>query len=330
MEARQIFFPWQGEVDFETVDLPEVGAGQVLVETITSVISPGTELAWLHALPDTPGKFPMRIAYCACGRIVARGPEVDDLSEGQLVVHQSLHCSARVLDADKCIPVPEGLAPEEAATSPLVAIALQGIRKSQVTVGESAAVLGLGLIGNLAGQLAGICGALLVVGIDPDPRRCELALKCGFDAAVESGEQALKLGNPYLSTAEGYEVVIEASGAPEAVPQAFKVAAEFGRVILLGSTRGTTEAVDFYRPVHRKGITIIGAHNACRPKVDEMFPVKTMRTDLRLALALLAKDRIRIQPLISEKVPAEAAPQAYQRLWSRQEALVTIALDWTS
>ncbi|UCH62081.1 MAG: hypothetical protein JSU77_09760 [Fidelibacterota bacterium] len=86
----------------------------------------------------------------------------------------------------------------------------------------------------------------------------------------------------------------------------------------------------FYRSVHRKGITIIGAHNACRPKVDEMFPVKTIQADLRVALALLAKNRIRIQSLISDKVPAEAAPQAYQRLWSRKEALVTIALDWTS
>ncbi|UCD36744.1 MAG: zinc-binding alcohol dehydrogenase [Fidelibacterota bacterium] len=329
MQARQIFFPRKGEVEFEVVELPEVGDDQVLVEALCSVISPGTELAWLHALPNTPGEFPIRIAYCSCGRVVQKGKEVRQFTVGQMVVYQALHATAQVMDRDKVIAVPEGVLPEEAAALPLVGIALQGIRKSQVTIGESVAVLGLGLIGNLAGQLAHICGAIYLVGIDPDPWRRELALSCGFDAAVASVEEAQRGGDPQLEEAGLFEVVIEAAGVPEAVVQAFELASPFGRVILLGSIRGRTEQVDFYTTVHRKGLTVIGAHNARRPQQDEMFGVKTMRTDMRLAMSLLAGGRIKVGPMISDRVSAEEASKAYQRLWSRREKLVTIALDWS-
>lgn len=326
MQAQQIFFPKAGEVAFETIDLPELGAHQVLVEMISSVISPGTELAWLHAQPNTPKKFPMRIAYCSCSRVIRVGDDVTALKEGQIVAHQSLHASALVLEADRCLPVPEGVRPEEAAASPLIAIALQGIRKSQVTIGESVAVFGLGPIGNLAGQLARICGAIRVVGIDPDPWRCDLALECGFD---EARTELLPAGQPNRDE-EGYEVVIEASGIPAAVKNAVQAASQFGRVVLLGSTRGSVEEIDVYTLIHKKGLTIIGAHNARRPAVDNMFTVKTMQTDRSISLSLLVQGRIKVLPLISDQVPATEAPEAYQRLWARRENLATIALDWTN
>lgn len=214
MRAKQIFFPEQGRVAFETVELPGVGDNQVMVETIASVISPGTELAWLHNLPNTPGQYPMRIAYCSCGRVVKKGSAVENLSEGQRVAYEGLHATALVLDAEQCVPVPERVTSEEAACFSPIAIALQAVRKIQVNLGDSAAVLGLGLIGNICGQLARLCGALNVVGIDPVEWKQELAVACGYDCAAGSVKEALEKS----CVDEGFEVVIEASGAPIAVP----------------------------------------------------------------------------------------------------------------
>ena len=326
MQARQIFFPGQGRVAFETIELPEVGDNQVMVETISSVISPGTELAFLHGLPNTPGQFPMRIAYCSCGRVTKKGSAVEGLKKGQCVANEGLHATVLVLDAEKCTAVPDGVSPEQAACFSLVSIAMQGVRKARINLGDSVAVLGLGLVGNISGQLAKICGALNVTGIDPLEWRQKIAIDCGFDFAAGSVKEALKK----TDADEGFDVVIEASGAPIAITQAFEAAKVSGRVILAGSTRGTTEQVDFYNLVHKKGLAVIGAHNFRRPKVDDMFPVKTLKTDHRTALELLARGRIKVLPMISDRIPAEQAPSAYERLWARKEKMVTIALDWTA
>ncbi len=325
MQAKQIFFPAQGRVAFETVELPKVGDNQVMVETISSVISPGTELAWLYNLPNTPGQYPMRIAYCSCGRVVKTGSAVKNFSKGQRVAYEGLHATALVLDAGQCVPVPDGVACEDAACFSPIAIALQAVRKAQVSLGDSAAVLGLGLIGNVCGQLARLCGALNVVGIDPVEWKQELAMTCGYSCAAGSVKEALEKS----CIEEGFEVVIEASGAPIAVPQAFEAAKLFGTVVLAGSTRGVTEKVDFYTLLHKKGLTVIGAHNFRRPSVDDMFVVKTLRTDHRLALTLLGRGMIKVLPLISDTIPAKQASSAYERLWARKEKLVTVALDWT-
>ena len=325
MQARQIFFPEKGKVDFETVELPEVGAKQVMVETICSVISPGTELAFLHGLPNTPREYPMRIAYCSCGTVLKMGKKVKDLQQGQRVAYEGLHATSLVLDAEDCVPVPEGVATEDAACFSPIAIAIQGVRKAQPNLGDSVAVLGLGLIGNIAGQLARLCGALYLTGIDPVEWKQKLAIDCGYDFATGSVEEAMKKSG----TDDGFDVVIEAAGVPVAVTDAFEAAKLFGKVVLLGSTRGITENVDFYTLVHKKGLNVIGAHNFRRPKVDNMFTVKTLKTDHRLALKLLARERIKVAPMISDKIPAKDAPSAYQRLWQRKEKLVTIALDWT-
>src|SRR5690349_146213 len=66
MQTRRVVFPAKGKVELETVDLPASGPGQVALETIVSIISPGTELAWLNAAPGTPGTFPQQTGYSSC------------------------------------------------------------------------------------------------------------------------------------------------------------------------------------------------------------------------------------------------------------------------
>jgi 2-desacetyl-2-hydroxyethyl bacteriochlorophyllide A dehydrogenase len=319
MKTPVIFAPSKSEIAVDLIDLPPLQPTQVLVETEFSAISPGTELAWLHNLPNTPGKYPYYPGYSASGRVLEIGLAVDHLSAGQRVVCRSRHAARSVVEAASCLPIPEGLADEAASVYSLGSIVLQGVRKAQIQLGWDVAVIGLGPIGNLAGQIVRAAGATHVEGIDPVAWRRDLALQSGFDAVAASTE---------ATSLPEYDAVIEAAGVPQTIPPAFQLARQMGHVVLLASTRGETENVNFYRDVHRKGLTVIGAHAMNRAKADNHLHFTTLQADDVTTLKLMAAGRVNVAPLISDIVSFEDAPQAYERLAGRDEELMLIVFRW--
>jgi 2-desacetyl-2-hydroxyethyl bacteriochlorophyllide A dehydrogenase len=326
MKPRRIVAVAKSTITLDVFELPAVGPDQVLVETRYSAISPGTELAFLHKKPNTPGKYPYYPGYSASGRIVEKGQAVESTAIGQRVACPIPHASHFVVEARKCLPLPEWIDGPVAATYRLASIALQGVRKAQIQLGWEVAVLGLGPIGNLAGQLSRAAGATYVEGIDPIPWRRELALQCGFDAVTDSSERTSR--RPELDAGVGFDAVIEATGVPDAVPTAFWLAKRLGHVILLGSTRGNTQKVNFYRDVHKKGLTVIGAHDLIRPSVDDHLFYVSQRKDEETVLKLLGSGRIQTASLISDVVSPEEAAHAYDRLTKQEEELMLIAFKW--
>lgn len=334
MQARRVLYASRGQIGFDVVDLPEPGAGEVAVEMEYSMISPGTELAWLHELPGIIIKYPAPAGYTSVGRIIATGPGVENLKVGDRIAAQVNHQSHAVVAANLCHVVPAGVRPQDAAMFVISSISMGGVRKAKVHLGDSVAVLGLGIIGNLAGQLARAAGATFVAGVDPVGWRRDVAKQTGFDHCAASADELLAGPLPQhvrtrgLGGTPGFDAVIEATGVPAVVPQAFKAAARRGRVVLLGCPRGLSQNVDFYNDVHRKGIVVIGAHNAIRPTADETQFYTTASTDARVSLELLAQRRIDVAPLISDVCPVDDAPAAYARLSDRNQPLMTIALRW--
>ncbi|MEM7131502.1 MAG: zinc-binding alcohol dehydrogenase [Chloroflexota bacterium] len=323
MQAYAVIAPEKGKIDIDSQELPPVGPGQVLIESHISTISPGTELAFLHHMPNTPGNYPMGFGYSSCGTILEVGEEVEELSVGQRVVSRAPHATHVLMDAKLCFPVPDSISDVDASVYRLGSIALQGVRKAQIQLGWSVAVLGLGPIGNLAAQISRATGAAQVVGIDPVEWRRDLAMSCGLDAVTNSAEMLMDAPDY-----EGFEAVIEATGAPQVVPSSFHLAKWRGHVVLLASSRGETNNVNFYRDVHKKGLTIFGAHESTRAASEDLFYLATDRTDSLTVLKLLATKRIQTAPLVSDIVSFEEADTAYERLANREEPLMTIALRW--
>jgi 2-desacetyl-2-hydroxyethyl bacteriochlorophyllide A dehydrogenase len=329
MNTNAVVLAAKGRVEVQSKPLDEMGPNRVMVDLECSTISPGTELAFLHGLPNTGCSWPMRSGYSGVGRVVEVGAGAEQFAPGQIVAVQAYHMSRVVVDAVHCCGVPASLDMARAAMHTIVGIALQGVRKPQLQLGESVAVLGLGIIGNLAGQLARAAGSTCVVGIDPVGWRQEMALSTGFDATASDAASAVEAApSAAVREAGGFNVVIEATGSTEPIKQAFLLARRLGRVVLLGSTRGSVDGVDFYHDVHRKGLTIFGAHTSTRSERDDIANRFTTRTDRRTVLELLASGRVKVKPLISDTVPWQDAPRAYQRLSDRSEQLMTINLDW--
>ena len=327
MRGQRAVVSAPGQVQLEWHDPPPPDPAQVLLRALTTLISPGTERAFFLNLANANPEYPYFPGYSFVGEVVAVGDGVSSLTMGDRVVCRAAHQSFALVDAGDCVGVPPQLADEEAAFFALLAIALQGVRKARIELGESALVLGAGLVGMLAMRLAQLSGGLPVVGVDLDQRRLDLAKQIAADETLINDDRlAGDLGA--LLGAAGADVVIEATGAPAAVATAFDLAAAGGRVVLLGSARGNTQDVNFYRDVHRKGLQVIGAHESNQPRRDSSPGYWTPQREYALGLELMARGRVQTAPLITHRYNWREFDSAYAQLANWDKDALGMLIEW--
>src|SRR5215216_2557626 len=158
MKARQAVIVEPFKVEVRDADLPDAGPNQILVECEASAISAGTELAvytgshqWLKDPKMTDWKFPFRPGYSAAGRVVAVGSGIEGWKAGDRVSYPGNHASAELLtlthERGKLWRLPDNLDPERAAMACVARYGLGASIRAGLTLGRSAAILGLGVIG---------------------------------------------------------------------------------------------------------------------------------------------------------------------------------------
>lgn len=331
MQAQRVVWPSRAKVDIETFTLSPIGDDEVLVATDATLISPGTERAFLLGLPNAQGSYPSRPGYSNIGTVIEVGNAVTNFKVGERVASTQGHTSHFVTAPNRLLKVASADVPsEEAVFFNLGAISLQGVRKARIELGEATLVLGQGLIGLLALQLSKLNGALPVIAADLTDSRLELAKSIGADVTLNPEDTNFSEQLNAVTNGNGPAVVIEATGHPDAVSTALDVAGWGARLVLLASTRGETPKVNFYRDVHKKGLILYGAHNAVRPRQESSPNYWTLKDDSRLLLTLIAEKRFDVAPLISHRVPGEEAPKAYQLLMEWNPGLLGVVLQWNN
>ena len=323
----QLLFVERGIVEVQECKVPTAGPGELLIRGHVSLISPGTERAFLLGLANTWPDYPQTTGYSHIGEVVAVGAGVEGWCVGDRVASQANHSMYATARAELCSHVPAGLSDERAAFFRLISIAMQAVRKARIELGEPVAVIGCGLIGLLAMQLARLNGGLPVASIDKDPDRLAFAELLNADAVLPADE-GLKPALREQFHGEEPAVVFEATGHPEAIPTAFDLARFGGRVVLLGSTRGDTEAVNFYRDVHKKGLTVLGAHESARPRQDLAPGWWTHQADQTTALKLLAAGRLVVELLTTHRFAWRDGAAAYRTLARWEPGMLGTILDW--
>lgn len=332
--ARTVVFTDAKQVSLEEVELPPLGEGQVLIETRCSLISTGTELtAFSGEFP--PGsawanyvRYPWRPGYSNVGVVLETGPGVDGVQAGERVVSHGAHASLVIQSRGQVQPVPEGVSDEEAAFCTVGVISLNGVRLSRLQLGESVVVCGVGLVGNLAVQLARKSGGWPVVALDLSAGRLEVAASHGATHVIEGDAAAARDELLALNRERLADVVFEVTGNPKVIPGLFKLARKLGRVILLGSPRGKTE-VDFHDEVHTNGLHVIGAHNSTHTPVETPYNVWTLQRDRELFLDLVAAGEVRVDDLVTSRFSWREAPEAFRMLWEDRARSMGVMLDWT-
>ena len=331
MKTQRVVWPSRAKVDIETFALPPLGDDEVLVETECTLISPGTERAFLLGLPNAQGQYPSRPGYSNIGTVVEVGKAVTDSKVGERVASTQGHTSHFIASPNRILKVASTNVPaEEAVFFNLGAIALQGVRKARIELGEATLVLGQGLIGLLAMQLSKLSGAIPLIAADLTDSRLEISKRIGADYTLNPEDVDFSEQLSDATRGDGPSVVIEATGHPDAVSTALDVAGWCARVVLLASTRGETPNVNFYRDVHKKGLILYGAHNAIRPRQESSPNFWTLEDDSLLLLSLIAQKRFNVLPLISHRVRGEDAPKAYQLLMEWNPGLLGVVLQWNN
>lgn len=337
MKNKQIIFTAPNRAELLETEIPDqLAEGTVRVRMTYTAVSAGTERANLIGESNISGKredcntrFPRKLGYCGVGVVEAIGDRVKKVAVGErVIVYFGKHTLYNVVPEANVIPiVPREVEDLDAALMVIAGFPAEGIRKTRLEYGESCMVVGLGILGQIAVALAKIAGAVPVIAADPNPARRELALKMGADHALDSTAENFAETVRELTDGKGANVVVEASGNSAALKSALRCCAPMARVSLLGCTR-TPDVYDLYHDVHYPGVSLIGAHNFARPKVESMPGNWTAADDYHAMLNLIRYGRLDLRPLISEIRSPEEAPEVYTRLANDRNFPIGVLFDW--
>lgn len=315
-------------VGFEIADLAHFeflspGPGEVQVESLFSTVSPGTESAVLCGLPGARRSFPYVPGYSCAGRVTRVGKGVRDLRVGQLVAGRIPHVSQYTVGRSLVFPVPDGVSPEAASFMELGIITLQGMRKARIAPGDHVAVLGQGLIGQMANRLARMLAAGRVTAIAPSRSRSRTAVAAG------GADEFLAMRDPeFAALRVQADVVVEAVGTPDAVRTAMQCSRHGGRVVLLGSARGLTRDIPLGQLIAEKELSVIGAHISDMPDREASPGRHTYHDEGRLFLDLLQQQRLSVDELVTWRASPRECNAVYESLAHGGGGHVAIVFDW--
>lgn len=331
MKARRLICRGLRQIEVEEFEIGKPPDDGILVQNEYTAVSVGTEIyAWVHgANPGRPYKFPRTTGYCNSGIVIEVGKNVRDVKPGDRVAGQGNHASHNIL-RKPYNKVPEGVNSKAAALLTMVAVAMHGVRVAKIELGEAVAVIGLGLVGQFALSLAKLAGALPLIGIDLDDFRLEKAKTRGADACINPQQtQDVVSAVRSLCVEDGANVVLECTGKPAVYPLAVKLACVAGRVVALGSPRGTVE-FNFLDEVHLREVSILGAIQPRTPEQDHIYYHWTKERERNFILRLLREKRMSAEDLITHIVKPEQCQEIYTMLADRPARTLGVLFDWVA
>ena len=335
MKTKQIIFTKAYTAELLEVECEAPKENEVTVVLEYSAISSGTEKANYVGLRNGVGigeddvpKFPRTVGYSTAGTVTEIGENVTDVSVGdRVIVYWGKHKKNITVNRNNVVKIPDEVTSEEAAMVFISTFPLAAVRKTRLEIGESAMVMGLGVLGIFAVQQLRAAGAYPVIAVDLVKERRELALKLGADFALDPTEDDFVSKVKELSGG-GVNVCIEVTGLGIGLIQALDCMQKMGRVALLGCTRSSKFEIDYYGKVHGRGITLIGAHTNARPKNESAPGLWTDEDDIKAMLNLIKGGRVKVKDMIFEKHSPTDAQAVYDRLVNEKNFPIGVLFDW--
>lgn len=366
---KQVLRKGLKDIVVEEVPDPLLQAHHVLIRPAYSLISSGTETASLHQegvvaeLRHNPSHLqkiaaavrstgPVRtfsevkakfseyavLGYSGAGKVAQVHPSVTDIEVGQPVAfggEGSGHSETVLAGRNLVVPVPDGVPLEHASFTTLGSIALHAVRTANIGLGETVAVIGLGIVGQLVAQLARLQGGT-VVGIDLKPERIALVRELGAEFAI-APQAAAEIRS--LTNGRGADCVIVAAAAKSAAPclQALEICADRGRLVIVGAV-----PIDFpWHEMYMKEIKLFmsraygpGSYDPAYEKRGQDYPVSYVRwtenRNMEEFLRLVAAGRVSLAPLVTHRFKIEDAASAYQTILEPAAKSLAVILQYPS
>lgn len=342
-----------GATEVADVPRPHLGSGSLLVRTSCTLISAGTErmlvefgqASLLDKARQQPDKVrvvldkiktdgllptlesvrnkldqPLPLGYCSVGVVAAVGAGVNGFAVGDRVTSNGKHAEVVCVPVNLCAKVPDGVPDEQAVFTVLGAIALQGIRLVQPTLGEAIVVTGLGLVGLISVQLLRAHGCR-VLGIDFDPAKLALARRFGAETVDLAAGQDPLIAAKSFSRGRGVDAVLVAAAtkSDEPIHQAALMSRQRGRIVLIGVAGLSLSREDFYKKELTFQVSSSYGPGRYDPNYEEKgqdYPVGFVRwteqRNFEAVLDMMATGRLDAAPLISHRFSVDEASQAYE------------------
>ena len=356
-----------GELRVLDVPSPQLDEWKVLVRTGASLVSAGTERAKVEIGRDSLlGKARRRpdqvrqvidkvrtdgisatvaavrnrlealtpLGYCAAGRVERVGASVRDVRPGNVVAcggEEAAHAEVLAVPANLCVAVPEGVPIVDAAFTTLGSIALHGFRQGDLRLGERVAVVGMGLVGQLAARIAFAAGCE-VVGIDLEHWRLEIAEQAGV---LQLSRLRGEVTSADLSTCDAVLVTAAAPMTNDPISLATDLARERARIVVVGDVLMNFDR----RRLYAKELDVRLARSYGPGRYDREYEQRgldypigyvrwTERRNMAEFLRLLAERRIAVNDLVTHRFSIEEADRALDALSEPARRALGVVIDY--
>ncbi|MDF2725948.1 MAG: hypothetical protein K0Q59_5626 [Paenibacillus sp.] len=320
-----------GIVEIVQKEMPACDAHSLVVKAQYSAISTGTELMTLR------GKGTVFMGNSGVGTVVEKGAEVRHVEVGQRIACYGVPAHAEYYSVPKllAVPVPEHVDGAEAAFTGLGAIAIQALRQADLRFGESAAVVGLGILGQIVAQIAE-AAACPVAALDINEYRCDVLRRTSNIAACPSADE-LTAAVRELTSGSGVDSVLLCAGSPTdtLIDQSIGWLRDRGKVVIVGVPNTTFTRNALFRKEAEIVISRAGGPGRYDPTYEQMgndYPIGYVRwTEGRNTaefIRLLADNRLRIRPLISHTFAFDQIAEAYETCINAPQSTLGVLIEY--
>lgn len=330
-----IVFTRPGEVIIENQEIPSPQEGQLLIKTVKTLISTGTELTILKSknIPEGSawaqyGKFPFEPGYNNIGVVVETGKGVEKDWIGKKVATHCRHSQYVISYPSHSQLIQRDIKDEYAVFFSLAEIVMNGVRRGNVRWGESIVIYGAGVLGQMAVRFCRMCGAKPVISVDISDYRLN---RLPHDVSIiTANPEKCDLVSIVKEATKGRmaDAVYEVTGNAELIPEEFKVLRIQGRFVILSSPSGKTSSFDFHDLCNGPSFTIIGTHTGSHPSHETLDNPWTNKRNAEFFFDMVADGEIDMEELISHRSHYSEAINIYNMLLKDRSMTMGIVLDW--
>jgi 2-desacetyl-2-hydroxyethyl bacteriochlorophyllide A dehydrogenase len=338
LERRSLFFAASCKTEIREEKMSAPIPGEVLVETLISAISPGTEmlvyrgqfptdLAVDEMITALAGEFgyPLKYGYSSIGRVAALGANVEENWLGQRVFAFQPHETHFTAPIGSLMPVPDGIADADAVFLPNMETAVNFLLDGHPLIGERVVVFGQGIVGLLTTSLLAQMPLASLITLDSYPQRRDASTAVGAHASFDPLDQHFDEQLRDLQPG-GCDLCFELSGNPKALDQAIAATGFNGRIVI-GSWYGQKRAdLNLGGTFHRSRIRLISS------QVSTLMPELSGRwtKDRRMEIAWKMLQVVGPSRFITHRFEFEAADQAFNLIDQHSDQTIQVILTYGS
>ncbi|HNB51992.1 MAG TPA: zinc-binding alcohol dehydrogenase [Anaerolineales bacterium] len=329
---KALYFVAPREVEIREEPLPEMGLGQLAVQTLVSAISPGTEmLVFRGEMPQNEKtdatiaaltgefRYPLKYGYASVGRVMAVGQPDLAWWKDRLVFSFQPHQTHFLATPAQLFPLPDGITPEQAVFLPNMETAVNFVMDGRPLIGERIAVFGQGIVGLLTTALLAQFPLANLTTFDYLSLRRNASFEAGAHSSVSPDFLHIAKSS-YDFPSPPFDLTYELTGSPEALNDAIAVTGFDGRVVI-GSWYGQKRApIDLGGYFHRARIQLIGS------QVSTLAPQFSGRWDKarRFEVAWEMIRRVKPEKWITHRFPFARATEAFEQVDQPTDAIQVI------